>query len=182
MEASITHIHKALVEKSKAGNRKAQFDLYNQYIDAMFYVCMRIVNNREDAEDVVQESFVKAFKNLNSFKYQSTFGAWLKRIVVNTSINHLRKKKLKFEDIEVHSFKWLEEVEEERNSQYDMQKVKKGIELLPDGYRVVLSLYLLEGYDHIEIAEILDISSSTSKTQYSRAKKKLRELVGQMTP
>lgn len=177
MSSSIQHIHKDLVEKSKAGNRKAQFDLYNQYVDAMFYVCMRIVNNREDAEDVTQESFIKAFKKIDSFKYESTFGAWLKRIVVNTSINHLKKKRIKLVDMETQEFKWLEEVQEEKQSNYDMQKVKKGIEMLPHGYRVVLSLYLLEGYDHREIAEILNISDSTSKTQYSRAKKKLREIV-----
>ena len=179
MNSSIQHIHKDLIEKSKAGNRKAQFDLYNQYVDAMFYVCFRMVNNREDAEDVVQDSFIKAFKNLESFKYESTFGAWLKRIVINSSINHLKKKRIQFNDLEDQQFAQFPSEQEltDNIDLQDLKKVQKGIELLPDGYRVVLSLYLLEGYDHNEISEILNISTSTSKTQYSRAKKKLKTIV-----
>ena len=117
---------------------------------------------------------MECFRNLDSFRFESTFGAWLKTILINKSINHLRKKRvsLVFPDNlpEIHE-------EEENEAIYDTKKVFKGIEMLPDGYRLILTLYLLEGYDHAEIAQILDITESTSKSQYSRAKDKLRKMI-----
>ena len=134
-----------------------------------------MMNNREDAEDMLQESFTEAFRNLRSFRYESTFGAWIKKIVINRCINQLRKgKKLLFTD----EFEDMHNEDEEYadiDIQADVKKVFKSIEKLPDGYRLVFTLYLLEGYDHGEIAGILGISESTSKTQYLRAKTKIRE-------
>jgi len=170
--------HKTLVEQSKKGDRKAQFALYHQYVDAMFQISLRMLNNRADAEDILQESFVKAFKNLKQFKYESSFGAWLKKIVINNCINHLKKRKLNWIAIEDAQFDVSEETAE--NNQYQLPKieqVKETIKQLPDGFRVVLTLYLFEGYDHKEISQILNISESTSKTQYYRAKNKLRQLI-----
>jgi len=170
--------HKTLVEQSKKGDRKAQFALYHQYVDAMFQISLRMLNNRADAEDILQESFVKAFKNLKQFKYESSFGAWLKKIVINNCINHLKKRKLNWIAIEDAQFDVSEETAE--NNQYQLPKieqVKETIKKLPDGFRVVLTLYLFEGYDHKEISQILNISESTSKTQYYRAKNKLRQLI-----
>lgn len=170
--------HKILIEQSKKGNRKAQFALYNQYVDAMFQICLRMLNERVDAEDILQESFVKAFKNLKQFKYESTFGAWLKRIVINNCINHLKKRKLKWIEIENVQFEVTNEpVEPELHHLPKIELVKEKIKQLPDGFRVVISLYLLEGYDHREISQILNISESTSKTQYHRAKNKLKQLI-----
>lgn len=170
--------HKALVEQSKKGDRKAQFALYHQYVDSMFQISLRMLNNQADAEDILQESFVKAFKNLKQFKYESSFGAWLKKIVINNCINHLKKRKLNWIAIEDAQFDVSEETAE--NNQYQLPKieqVKETIKQLPDGFRIVLTLYLFEGYDHKEISQILNISESTSKTQYYRAKNKLRQLI-----
>jgi RNA polymerase sigma factor (sigma-70 family) len=168
------YIHAPLIEECRKGNSKAQFRLYNQYSKAMYNLAYRILNNREDAEDILQEAFVDCFRNLNSFRFESTFGAWLKKILLNRCINHLKKKK-----IDLTLCENLPPViyEEEEETGYDTSRIFKGIECLPDGYRVILTLYLLEGYDHSEISQILGISESTSKSQYSRAKEKLRNLL-----
>ena len=120
-----------------------------------------------------QEAFVECFRNIDSFRFESTFGAWLKKILVNKCINHLKKKKIDLtlcETLPGDQF-----MKKKMKISYDTGKIFKGIEMLPDGYRVILTLYLLEGYDHSEIAQILEITESTSKSQYSRAKEKLRE-------
>ncbi|MBX2828429.1 MAG: RNA polymerase sigma factor [Flavobacteriaceae bacterium] len=153
-----------------------QYKLYSLYVDAMFNVSIRIVKVKEDAEDIVQDSFVSAFKNLDSFKYQSTFGSWLKRIVVNKSINYLRVKRVPLVALEEQEY-WISEPEEIEDSKLDVHRIRKGIDALPQGYQTIINLYLIEGYDHVEIGEILEISVSTSKSQYHRAKKKLIELI-----
>lgn len=141
----------------------------------MYNVAHRILNNREDAEDILQEAFVECFRNIDSFRFESTFGAWLKKIIINKCINQLKKKKIDLTLCETLPVTFYEEDEEE--AIYDTEKIFKGIEKLPDGYRVVLTLFLLEGYDHAEISQILEISESTSKSQYSRAKEKLRNIL-----
>lgn len=176
METNILFTHKDLVEKSKAGKRSAQFQLYELYVNAMYNVCMRLVGSKEDAEDVLQDSFVEAFKNLNSFRYESTFGSWLKRIVVNKSINFLKLKKIPVTTIENHEF-YLSNDPIQNIEERDIEKIKKGIDLLPNGFKQIINLYLIEGYDHGEIGEILEISTSTSKSQYHRSKKKLIEII-----
>jgi len=165
------HIHAPLIEECRKGNSRAQFRLYNQYAKAMYNIAYRMLNNREDAEDILQETFVDCFRNINSFRFESTFGAWLKRILINKCINHLQKKRI---DLTLTDELPNIGYEEEEETAYDISKITRGIEMLPDGYRVILSLYLLEGYDHSEIAQIMGISESTSKSQYSRAKEKLR--------
>jgi RNA polymerase sigma factor (sigma-70 family) len=168
------YIHAPLIEECRKGSTKAQFRLYNQYCKAMYNLAYRILNNREDAEDMLQEAFIECFRSIDSFRFESTFGAWLKRIMVNKCINHIKKKK-----IELTLSEALPEViyEEDEEVKYDTGKIFKSIELLPDGYRIILTLYLLEGYDHGEISQILGISESTSKSQYSRAKEKLRSIL-----
>ena len=165
------YIHAPLIEECRMGNNRAQFRLYNQYCKAMYNLAYRILNNREDAEDMLQETFIECFRSIDSFRFESTFGAWLKRIMVNKCINHIKKKK-----INLTLYETLPAVveEEEEEVKYDTTQIIKGIELLPDGYRIILTLYLLEGYDHGEISQILGITESTSKSQYSRAKEKLR--------
>ncbi len=168
------YINAPLIEECRQGSTRAQFRLYNQYSKAMYNLAYRILNNREDAEDILQEAFVDCFKNLNTFRFESTFGAWLKKITVNKCINQLKKKKI---DLTLCENLPVDIYEEDSEVIYDTTKIFKGIEKLPDGYRVILTLYLLEGYDHQEIAQILGITESTSKSQYSRAKDKLRSII-----
>lgn len=184
MKNQLQHSNQHLIEECKLGNRKAQYALYQQYVDAMFNVCQRIVNSREDAEDVLQESFLSAFKNINSFRFDSTFGAWLKRIVINKSITFIKKKKLNLIDMEEEKVNKIAIKTDDTNFFQDLsgkaEKVKTAIKQLPNGARTVLNLYLFEGYDHLEIGEILNISESTSKSQYSRAKQSLRTILTKM--
>lgn len=186
METDIRFTHQALVEKSKTGHSSSQYQLYSLYVDAMYNIGMRMLGNKEDAEDIVQESFVDAFKNLSSFKYDSTFGAWLKRIVINKSINYLKKKRIDVVPMEAHEFHLAEETEDQsagghgKAEAVDIKKVKRGIAALPAGYKQIINLYLLEGFDHIEIGEVLGISTSTSKSQYHRAKKKLVDIIKEL--
>lgn len=177
METNILYTHKELVEKSKLGDRISQYKLYELYVDAMFNVSMRMMKIREDAEDVVQDSFIEAFNNMASFRYESTFGSWLKRIVINKSINQLKKKKILVVPIENEMYRIKNEENDEDDSLLDMKKIIKSIALLPAGYQQIINLYLVEGYDHVEISEILEITTSTSKSQYHRAKKKLIEIL-----
>ena len=179
METQIPHKHYELVEQCKAGNPGSQYRLYAQYVDAMYNVGLRFLGNKEDAEDIVQESFVEAFRNLEGFRHQSSFGSWLKRIVINRSINHLKIRRITLVPLDDQGIQPGEEEVQENNTM-PMEKVKRGIARLPDGYREIITLYLIEGYDHLEIAEILDITSGTSKSQYHRAKKKLLEILNEM--
>ncbi|WP_240491748.1 RNA polymerase sigma factor [Flavivirga aquatica] len=176
MDNPILFTHKDLVERSKLGDRKKQYELYSLYVEAMLNVSIRIVKIKEDAEDVVQESFIEAFKNLNKFRFESTFGSWLKRIVINRSINHLKLKKIPLTIIDEFNYN-IPETVEVKNETLEVNKIKKAIKKLPQGYQTIISLYLIEGYDHVEIGEVLGISVSTSKSQYHRAKKKLAELI-----
>ena len=141
----------------------------------MYSISFRITGREEDAEDALQEAFISAFKNLESYRADATFGAWLKRIVVNKSINVLKKRKHEWMPEDEQWDVAEEETQVDYREELTVSRVKKAIEELPDGYRTVLSLYLLEGYDHQEIAEIMGISESTSKSQLNRAKGKLRE-------
>lgn len=169
------NIEKKIIESCKKGDSISQYALYNKYCKAMYNLAYRMMNNRVDAEDMLQESFIEAFRKLNTFRYESTFGAWLKKIVINRCINQLRRnEKLIFTD-ELFDISQDENNDRDYELKDDVKKVFKSIEKLPDGYRLVFTLYLLEGYDHLEIAGILGISESTSKSQYLRAKKKLRE-------
>ena len=169
--------HRDIVEKCKGGCSQSQFELYRLYSKAMYNVSLRIVRNELDAEDLLQNSFVDVFTKLHTFRYQSSVGAWIKRIVVNNSINFLKKRRLEIEELndKFHSIKEEEEKEDALN--LDVEVFNEALLKLPDGYRVVFTLYLIEGYDHKEIAYILGVSEATSKSQYSRAKKKLIELL-----
>jgi RNA polymerase sigma-70 factor (ECF subfamily) len=136
-----------------------------------------MMHNQAEAEDLLQESFAEAFLKLDSFRFESSFGAWLKRIVVNKCINHLKKRRAQLVYTEHIPETDLEEERELDPDDMDVKRIYKAMEKLPDGYRVIFSLYLLEGYDHGEIAQILGISESTSKSQFSRAKQKIKEII-----
>lgn len=181
MELTANIIRDELVERCKQGDTQSFQTLYRQYSKAMFNTSLRIVNNTADAEDVLQESFLDAFRSLHDFHYRSTFGAWLKKIVINKSINILRKRRNDLVDMENTELQAVPDEEgiNEEEIRYRVEEVKKMITRLPDGYRTVLSLYLLEGYDHEEISQILNISHNTVRTQYVRAKQKLLYLIKQ---
>ncbi len=169
-----------IIEQCKQNNRKAQLKLYNQYCNGMFVVAKRFLKDANDAEDVVQEAFIKAFTKLHQYKAEVTFGAWLKRIVINKSIDFLKSKKqhlvelndMHFEVVDIpNDDKWLVE------NAITLQDVKEAINRLPSKYQYVVMLYLIEGYDHQEISEILNITEVASRTQLYRGKTKLQELL-----
>jgi RNA polymerase sigma-70 factor (ECF subfamily) len=170
--------HAGLVKDCLAGDRKAQYRLYRLYNKAMYNTCLRMLRNREDAEDVLQNSFIDVFTKLSMFRGDSTIGAWIKRIVVNNCINFIKKKRLPLTDMEQTKLPEVDEGDDtEDNLQLDVAKINDALYQLPDGYRIVFSLYAIEGYDHNEIAAILETSVSTSKSQYSRARKRLKGIL-----
>ena len=172
-------IHDELVERCKRGDSRAYEAIYQKYAKAMYNTSLRIVNHTGDAEDVMQEAFTDAFRSLEDFHYKSTFGAWLKRIVINKSINQLRKRKMDLIDIDKTNIGNVAEEDgpDEKELELKVEDIKKAVALLPNGYRTVLTLYLFEGYDQEEIAEILGVSHATVRTQYMRAKKKLLQYI-----
>lgn len=176
METVYVDKHVELVNECRRGSRKAQFELYKLYATAMYNVALRIVNDDAEAEDVLQEAFLDAFGRIADFRQETTFGLWLKQIVINRSINYLRKRKAEFvglDNVEIAEEPGYDESE----TLLKVDAIKAAMNELPDGYRVVLSLYLFEGYDHEEIAHILKITENTSRTQYMRAKRKLNSLL-----
>ena len=162
----------------KQGSKKACYELYRLYSKAMLNVAFRIVGDIAEAEDVLQEAFLDAFNKIKDFRQETTFGLWLKQIVVHRSINLLRKRKMELVDLDSDQLENIaDEAEDDEDVQYKVAQVKEAMKYLPEGYRVVLSLYLLEGYDHEEIGQVLNISENTSRTQFLRAKRKLMEIL-----
>lgn len=170
-----------LVEQCKSNDRQAQLRLYRKYCEGMFCVAMRFLKNEDDAEDVLQESFIKAFQRIEQFKGEVTFGAWLKRIVVNGCIDFLKSKKQRLIELDESYIYVAEEEDWNVNKGIDLEVVKRAIEQLPDKYRYVVQLFLMEGYDHSEISEILHISETASRTRLLRGKGKLKELLNELS-
>ncbi|TAI49844.1 RNA polymerase sigma factor [Flagellimonas allohymeniacidonis] len=166
-----------LVEQCKANDRKAQLQLYEQYCDGMFCVAMRFLKDVDDAEDVLQESFIKAFQRIDQFRGDVTFGAWLKRIVVNGSIDFLKSKQQRTVELNEGYMRVAEDEDWSFDTGISIDEVKNAIEQLPDKYRFVVQLFLVEGYDHSEISEILKISETASRTRLLRGKSRLREML-----
>lgn len=175
MEQLYKNLHQEIIDLCVEGNEKAQFQLYKLYYKALYSVSLRIVNNEVEAEDVMQEAFLSAFRKIKTYRGEVSFGAWLKKIVVNRSLDYLKKRKVNFEEINERITEMPDY--QMKTEEIDVNAIKTAIRELPDGYRVVLSLYLIEGYDHEEISQILGISNSASRTQFLRAKNKLRELL-----
>lgn len=169
-----TDVNIAIIERCQKGERAAFQELYNLYAKAMFNISVRILNNTNEAEEVLQDSFLKVFEKLETYDKNYSFGVWLKRIVINRSLDVLKKRKLNFVAIDDSDFR---EEEPEEESIYDVEQIKKCIKELPDGYRTILTLFVFEDCSHKEIADLLGISEGTSKSQYNRAKKKLIELL-----
>lgn len=157
----------------------AQMQLYDQYCNAMFTVACRYLNNEEDAKDAMQEGFLKAFINLDDYKPEATFGAWLKRIVINQCLDVLKKNKVEFSTVEISELKIVDGDDWSFDSNINKNDILNAIEQLNEKHKVVVTLYLIEGYDHAEISEILDIPIKTSRTHLRRGKLKLQELLKQ---
>jgi RNA polymerase sigma factor (sigma-70 family) len=166
----------AIIERCKNGDRSAFQELYNLYAKAMFNISLRILNNRNEAEEILQDSFLKVFAKIDSYDKTYAFGAWLKRIVINGSLDVLKKRKVNFVSLDEAHYSHEEDSEEDE-SLYEIEMLKRCIAELPDGFRAVLTLFVFEEQSHKEIAALLNISEGTSKSQYNRAKKKLIELV-----
>lgn len=169
-------LHQPIIDQCKNNNAKAQMQLYNLYCNGMLLVANRYVKDRFIAEDVMQDAFIKAFKNIKKYKNEVAFGAWLKRIVINQSIDYLKKNKLELVAINEEVYKKQEDSEEWKiDSGISTSEIVQTINRLKEKYRLVLTLYLLEGYDHQEIAKILSITENTSRTHLLRGKKIVKE-------
>jgi len=166
-----------LVERCKTNDRKAQLKLYKQYCDAMFYVALGFLKNSDDAEDVVQESFIKAFQKIEQYRGEVTFGAWLKRIVINRSLDFLKVKKEKHVELDEGYMNITEDEDWTVTDQVTVDQVKTMMEDLPEKYKHVVRLFLVEGYDHSEISQILELTESACRTRLLRGKGFLKELL-----
>ncbi|HMB61948.1 MAG TPA: RNA polymerase sigma factor [Eudoraea sp.] len=166
-----------LVERCKANDRKAQLKLYKQYCDGMFCVAMRFLKNPDDAEDVLQESFIKAFQKIHQFRGEVTFGAWLKRIVVNHALDFIKSKKEHHVELQEHTLHIVEDDDWTVADTVSVAEVRSAMQKLPEKYRFVVQLYLVEGYDHGEIAQILELTETTCRTRLLRGKTQLKELI-----
>ena len=179
LEPKYIDIHSQLIDECRNGSSKAQFEIYKLYYKAMYNTSLRFVKDPMEAEDVMQEAFLAAFRNIDSFRGEVSFGSWLKRIVVNRSLDVLKKKSLDLEPLE--DGRTIIDDEEYNGGEVELkvEQVKAAIASMPDNYRVLLTLYLIEGYDHEEIAQIMEMSNAAVRTGYSRAKKKLQEMLEQ---
>ena len=169
-----------LLERCKRGDSRAQMEIYKLYYKAMFNTSLQITGNATDAEDIMQEAFLKAFRMLPKTDLQAGFGGWLRKIVINKSLDLVRSRKVYFDEIDNLKADRPDDdfsLEQEETIAEQVKKVKSAMNLLPDKYRIVLSLNLIEGYDHEEIGDILGITASTSRAQLSRGKRKLQELL-----
>jgi RNA polymerase sigma-70 factor (ECF subfamily) len=166
-----------LIQQCLDGSGEAEFQLYEQYKNAVFGTCLRMLNDREQAEDLNQEVWVKIFSRLKSYKPEYSFYTWIKRIAINTCIDAQQKKGIEFERSEDHpeSNHRTDDTEYWNDVEMNVERINRAVQKLPDGYRQVFCLYAFEGYDHNEIAEILSINPNTSKSQYSRARQKIRD-------
>ncbi len=173
LEKPSINIQEDLIRRCRENDREAQFELYRQNYKQMYNTSLRIVNNTAEAEDIMQDSFLDAFRKIDAYTGEGNFGGWLRRIVVNNSLDAIKRKKSSVSiddtpmDFETEDDNYTETVE------YKVEEIKKAVTLLPEDHRVIVSLFLFEGYDHEEISQILGISYNASRTRFSRAKQKL---------
>lgn len=167
----------AILEECLRNDALAQKELYNRYSPKMLAVCYRFSHNREDAEDMLQEGFIKVFSQIHTFRNQGALEGWVRRIIVHTCINSLKKNKKFVESVELIHANSMQVREENIPSIVQVKQLVECIRLLPIGYRTVLNLYAIEGYSHKEIGEMLEIEESTSRSQYTRAKQMLEDIL-----
>lgn len=176
---AVAHIHDKLIIKCKAGSSKAQFEIYKLYYKGMYNVSLRIVQDTQEAEDIMQEAFLSAFSKLDMWSQEVTFGSWLKKIVVNKSLDYIKKRKMQFAAIDDKDI-----IEEDNVAEFDesitlkVEDVKRAVQKLPEKYRIVTVMFLFEGFTHNEIAEILEISPESSRVRLKRAKEMVAKSPG----
>ena len=170
---------KKLIDSCKKGERKAQKSLYDRYKGKMFVLCQRYANNREEAEDLLQDGFVKVFRSLDQYRGDGPLGAWVRKVILNVALQKVRSKKNIFVQLEEEEIEFFLHHNAEPASSDTEGELIKLMQLLPPGFRTVLNLYVLEGYTHQQIAEELNISVGTSKSQLNRAKAYYRKLLEQ---
>ncbi|MEZ4938118.1 MAG: RNA polymerase sigma factor [Crocinitomicaceae bacterium] len=168
------------IKKFIKGNRKIFEKIYNAYAPNMYSHCLRMARNEDDAKDMLQESFIRVYNNRNQFDPTQSLGGWIRKIVINTSLNFVKKHySIQFERDEIIEMKV--DFDEEENEKLSKERLTKALESLPEGYRMIFSLYVIEGLTHPEIAEYLDISVNTSKSQLHKAKKMLKAELNTLT-
>jgi RNA polymerase sigma-70 factor (ECF subfamily) len=167
----------AILQGCLKNSAAAQRELYNRYSPKMLAVCYRFAHNREDAEDMLQEGFIKVFSQIHTFQNKGAFEGWIRRIIVHTCINNLKKNKRFNESLDIVHANGVQIREESVPSIVQAKQIVECIRILPIGYRTVLNLYAIEGYSHKEIADMLDIEESTSRSQYTRAKQMLEDIL-----
>ena len=159
------------------GDRTAQKQLYMKYKASMFGVCLRYAKSRTEAEDFLQEGFIKIYRDLYQYKPIGPLGGWMRRVVVNVALQHIRRRKNLFADINIDDVAYNYAADEEVFTNFRMKALLEMIQKLPDGYQAVFNMYVIEGFTHKEIAKQLNITVNTSKSQLSRAKKTLRQML-----
>lgn len=169
-----------IIKGCQKNDKNAQQALYKKFSSRLFGICLRYVPDKDDAADVLQESLIKIFQNITKFRNDGSFEGWLKRITVNTALNHLKKNKYQFEEIDFDDTTDVPFTENTVLSKLAKEEILKLLQELPEGKRVVFNLYVFEGYNHKEIGELLNVTESTSKTQYAKAKKILQEKITQL--
>lgn len=173
----MTNADHILAKQCQRGDRKAQNQLFVQYKRMLFGVCLRYASGRAEAEDILQESFIKIYGDLYQYQPTGPLGAWVRKVTVNVALQHLRKKKNLFPVVDIEQVEDRYEVEENLLDQDRAQAILKMVQQLPEGYRLIFNLHVMEGLTHPEIAEHLEISVNTSKSQLSRAKSLLRKML-----
>ncbi|RMD68877.1 MAG: RNA polymerase sigma factor [Bacteroidetes bacterium] len=169
----------SLIEACKTGDRKAQRQLFERYKDKMFALCLRYAPSRPDAEDMLQEGFVKVFRDLPAYRGEGSLEGWIRKIMTRTAIDWLkrnRRQQMRMEDVDDHLWHLADSAGEVDEAGPPARTLIRLMQQLPDGFRAVLNLHVIEGYSHPEIADILGISVGTSKSQLSRAKAALRQM------
>ena len=178
MKESQAHKHSDLIERCRDNDKKAQMEIYKLYYKAMYNTSLRILNDPAEAEDIMQDSFLAAFSRIGTYSGESEFGAWLKRIVINNSIDALKKRKetLPIGEEQMEAADASDE-EEWENRDYMVQEIRNAVSSLRKDDRAIISLHLFEGYDHQEISDIMEISYNATRTRYARARSRLLGLL-----
>lgn len=163
-----------LVNECAKGNSKAQRALFDKFAPKMMAVCQRYLRNSQEAEDVLQDGFVKVFQKIVDFKMEGSLEGWIRRIVVNTALDTIRKNKKLLDDVQIEEVQYKVPFTDHQFDGMDLAQLMKLIDEMPDGYRIVFNMFAIEGYSHKEIADTLGVTENTSKSQYSRARAFLR--------
>ncbi|WP_280746398.1 MULTISPECIES: sigma-70 family RNA polymerase sigma factor [unclassified Parabacteroides] len=166
-----------LIENCRRGDRSAQLALYKKYARRLYIACLRIVGNAPEAEEAMQDSFLKIFTRIDQYQDGLNFEAWIQRIAIHTAIDYVRRQTQEWEELSENYAIPIDDEPDEEEIQYTVSQVKEATKKLPAGYRVVLSLFLFEGYDMEEIASILNIQPASVRTQYMRGKRKLLDII-----